>query len=155
MTDILLGSNNDLVLYNGDILLIGTKEELIRQRMLNRLRAFKGTLFTNIEYGVDPTLIGAKGDKRFLDQDIKSLLTEVKGIVELLYYQSYIQPDRGYIADFAYTIETGEIVGISGLPINARTSEINAADGIWLNGVWNYSGVWKDDELWGGDEEDI
>ena len=65
MTDLLLGANNDLVIYNGQLSLIQTQEELIRQRLLNRLRTFTGTLFTNINYGIDVNLIGSKTDKSF------------------------------------------------------------------------------------------
>ena len=148
MTDLLLGANNDLVIYNGQLSLIQTQEELIRQRLLNRLRTFTGTLFTNINYGIDVNLIGSKTDKSFLDQDIKDIIESTPGIIDLVEFVSEVDLDRVYSLRFKYTIETGEIIGITNLGISSESLFVRSK-GVWKDGYWDYSGIWDDEEIWG------
>lgn len=150
MTDIYLDSNNDLLLIDGQMFLIDTIEVLVRQRILNKLRAFTDTLFTNINYGIKSNLVFAKGTQSLLDQEIKALITNTKGVVKLIGYTSEVGLSRTYTASFEYEIETGEIVGISNLPISGDTGITNPITlGIWKDGFWDYSGLWVDDEIFG------
>jgi hypothetical protein len=149
MTDIQLGPDNDLLIVNGQINLIETTEVLVRQRLLNKLRAFTGTLFTNIDYGIRANLVFAKGTQSLLDQDIKALISNTRGVVKLVSYTSSDNPQRTLTVDFEYEIETGEIVGIKGLNVSGSSSEQYGRGGIWVNGIWDYSGTWDQDEIWG------
>lgn len=152
MTDLALNSVNDLSFFNGDLVLIQTVEELTRQRLLNKLRTFTGTLFTNINYGIDVTLIFEKGTKEFLDQHLKTLIAETPGIEELVEFTSTVGVDRYYRLQFRYKITTGDIVGIKGLTIMGGSSSLPVSNlGIWKDGYWDYSGYWDDEEIWGGD----
>ena len=118
MTDIYLDPTNDLFFLNGEILLIEDKGLLVRQRIHNKLRAFTGTLFTDINYGIRATLVFAKGTQSLLDQDIKTLVSETTGVVKLISYTSNVSASREYTASCTYEIETGEIVGINNLLIS-------------------------------------
>lgn len=150
MTDLLLGSNNDLIIEDGKLLLVPTKEQLTRQRLLNKLRSFTGTLFTNINYGIDVSLVFEKGTKELLDQNIKSLIASTTGVIRLVEYTSSVSVSRVYTCKFKYEIETGEIVGISGLFVDATGSiPITTESGVWKNGYWDYSGIWNNEEVWG------
>ena len=152
MTDLFLGSDNDLFFENGQLVLIKDTEVLVRQRLLNKLRTFTGTLFTNINYGIDTNLIFQKGTKDLLDQHLKTLISNTTGIIALKSFESSVSTDRQYTCKFQYTIETGEIVGISGLAISTTGVPSVVGVGIWKDGYWDYSGVWDDDEIWGGKE---
>ena len=150
MTDLVIGPTNDLLFQNGQLVLIQTKEELIRQRLLNKLRTFTGTLFTNIDYGIDVNLVFERNTKTFLDQHLKTLISETPGVIELVEFSSTVGVDRYYRMQFKYKIETGDIVGIKGLTIlGGSITEIISNRGIWTDGYWDYSGVWDDTEIWG------
>jgi hypothetical protein len=146
MTDIALGLDNDLLLQNGKISLIETLDALVRQRLLNKLRAFTGTLFTNINYGIKANLVFNKGTQSLLDQDIKTLISNTDGVVKLISYSSVVNEQRLNTINFTYEITNGEQIDVSGLSITGAgpqtVIEEEAADGIWdYTGVWNNTGV--------------
>lgn len=147
MTDIKLNSVNDLDFTSGRLWLIDTQEELIRQRLLNRLRTFKGTLFTDIDYGIEDDLVFRKGTQGLLDQHLKDVISSVKGIVSLVSFSSTVGSDRIYVCNFTYKIESGAIVGIDGLSFGS--SGIISTVGVWNEGKWDYSNFWNNDEIWG------
>lgn len=150
MTDIYLDHTNDLLLREGQIFLVEDIEVLVRQRILNKLRAFTGTLFTNINYGINASLVFAKGTSSLLDQDIKTLIANTAGVVKLISYTSQVNEQRVYTSSFEYKIETGEIVGVNNVPISGGILEQALSVGIWKDGVWDYSSLWDDEEIWGG-----
>ena len=147
MTDIRLNSLNDLDLSGGDLALIDNKEELVRQRLLNKLRTFTGTLFTNVLYGIDVDLVFQKDTQGLLDQHLKDLISSTKGIISLVSFTSEVNLKREYTCNFTYEIETGEIVGIAGITLG--TKGVVSTTGIWRDGLWDYSGIWNNDEIWG------
>ena len=152
MTDILLDSVNDLFISGGQISLITDIETLTRQRLLNKLRAFTGTLFTNVNYGVDVNLVFERGTKALLDQHLKTLISDTKGVIKLVSFSSNVGTNRVYTCQFQYQIETGEIVGIRGIDVTKSTSgEVVNRVGVWRDGFWDYSGIWNDEEVWGDD----
>ena len=150
MTDIYLDHTNDLLLTEGQIFLVEDIEVLVRQRILNKLRAFTGTLFTNINYGVKASLVFAKGTTSLLDQDIKTLIANTEGVVKLVSYTSQVNINRTYTASFEYEIETGEIVGVNNIPISSGSVDQMLSLGIWKDGAWDYSTLWDNEEIWGG-----
>lgn len=122
MTDILLDSVNDLFISGGQISLITDVETLTRQRLLNKLRTFTNTLFTNVNYGIDVNLVFERGTKALLDQHLKTLISDTEGVVKLVSFSSNVGTNRIYTCQFQYQIETGEIVGIRGIDVTKSTS---------------------------------
>lgn len=149
MTDVKLGTNNDFEIIDGSFSLIQETSELVKQRLLNKLRAFTGTLFTNVDYGVDQTLFFERGTKTLLDQNLKTLISETKGIISLVNFESKVGTDRFYRCSFVYSTEVGEIQGIDGLTLGANGVILD--EGIWKDGKWVFSGTWQDEEIWGSD----
>lgn len=147
MTDLRLNNLNDLDISGGSLSLIDTKEELVRQRLLNRLNTFTGTLFTNINYGIDVDLIFERSTKDLLDQHLKDIISKVQGILSLVSFTSTVSIQRIYLCDFTYKIETGELVGIKGLSFGSKG--LVTTQGVWNNGLWDYSGIWNNDQIWG------
>tara|TARA_R110002153_G_scaffold48948_3_gene138174 strand:- start:494 stop:943 length:450 start_codon:yes stop_codon:yes gene_type:complete len=146
-TDLKINSFNDLDFTGGQLTLLTTKEELVRQRLLNKLNSFTNTLFTNINYGLNVSLIFSKGTQSLVDQDIRSVILTTEGVVKLKSYESVVGEDRVYRANVSYEIETGEIVIISNLGIGS--GGLLNRQGVWNNGVWDYYGSWDDEEIWG------
>lgn len=152
MTDIQLDSVNDLFISGGQISLITDIETLTRQRILNKLRAFTNTLFTNVNYGVDVNLVFDRGTKALLDQHLKTLISDTAGVIKLVSFSSNVGTNRVYTCRFQYQIKTGEIVGIRGIDVTKSTSgEVVSRAGVWRDGYWDYSGIWSDEEVWGDD----
>lgn len=152
MTDILLGPNNDILIVNGQLQLIDSEEVLVRQRLLNRLRSFTGTLFTNTDYGIDSTLLFEKNTQTLLDQHLKTIISNVSGIEELVSFSSEVSASRVYSATLQYRISTGEIIGIKGLNLSANFVEtVETLKPLWVNGYWDYSGTWDNDLRFGTD----
>jgi hypothetical protein len=146
-TDLRLNSFNDLDFTGGRLTLITTKEELVRQRLLNKLNSFTGTLFTNINYGLNADLIFNKDTQSLVDQDIRGTITTTEGVIRLISYTSTVGKDRAYRADLSYEIETGEVVSITNLGVGSEG--LISRKGVWNNGVWDYYGSWDDEEIWG------
>ena len=120
MSDITLTGDNDLYINNGQIYLLETQEELTRQKLLNKLRSFTNTLFTNVNYGIRDSLVFERDTQSLLDQDIKSLIQNTRGIVELKEYTSEVSTGRTYTANFTYSVVTGELVNITSLVISGN-----------------------------------
>ena len=146
-TDLKLNSFNDLDFTGGRLTLITTKEGLVRQRLLNRLNSFTGTLFTNINYGLNADLIFSKDTQSLVDQDIRGKIITTEGVIKLISYTSTVGEDRIYRANLSYEIETGEIVSIVNLGVGSEG--FVSRKGVWSNGIWDYYGIWDDEEIWG------
>lgn len=147
MTDLLLDSENDLVIEGGSFQLITDTPTLIKQRLLNKLSAFTGNLFTNINYGLNQELFFDRGTKSLLDQNIKELISTTKGVISLVSFTSTVLTTRVYQCSFTYSVETGEISGIENLTFG--TAGIVSQDGIWKEGIFQFNGIWDDEEIWG------
>ena len=151
MTDILLDSNNDLSIIDGQLQLIDTQEILIRQKLLNRLKSFTNTLFTNVNYGINTNLAFGKNTQDALTQNIKTIVSTTSGVVRLVSFEFNVSVDREYRCRFTYEIETGAIEGLD-IPLagtNITESPQEPVIGIWNNGVWTYNSIWDAQEIWG------
>lgn len=149
MTDLALDDDNDLLVFNGQLVLLATVEELVRQRILISLRTFTGTWFENKNFGIDRNLVFTKGAADLLDQDIKTIITETTGVIKLLSYVSTINPEtRTYTSSFVYETETGEITSITNLAFGNTGVTTTLTEGVFVDGVWNDSGIWTDEFIW-------
>jgi len=149
MADIQLNSQNDFDIRDGQLYLTQTRQNLVQQRLLNRLRSFTGTLFTNINYGLNSKLVGAVATRDSLAQNIKTLITTTPDIVRLLSYEDFVENStRTYYATFTAETVTGDIVGIGDIPVGTTVPGQQRLR-IWRDGVWHYDGIWYDDSVWG------
>lgn len=148
MTDILLDSSNDLSIVDGGLELIDTTEVLIRQKLLNRLRSFTDTLFTNINYGINSRVAFGKNTQDALTQNIKTVVSTTRGVVRLVSFSSTVGEDRIYRARFTYEISTGVISGLD-IPIGSPQIVPEPTVGIWQNGTWTFNSLWDNEEVWG------
>lgn len=150
MTDIQLNPQNDFDIRDGQLFLVQDREALVRQRLLNRLRSFTGTLFTNINYGLNSDLVGARATRDALAQNIKTLITTTPDIVRLVSYTDRVDPvTRTYTAEFTAETVTGDIVGIGDIPVGGTIPATEQRLRIWRDGVWQDGGFWHDDSIWG------
>lgn len=146
MTDLVLGEDHDLLVSNGQLVLISTQEELTRQRLLIHLNTFTKTWFENQNFGINQELIFAKNTKELLDRDIKTIITETVGVTRIREFFSSVGVERIYRASFIYETESGEIVSIKNLSFGPKG--LLTTVGLFEDGIWNYYGVWEDDMIW-------
>jgi len=146
MTDLALNTENDLLVVNGQLVLLATQEELTRQRLMISLNTFTKTWFENQNFGINQELIFEKGTQGLLDQDVKTIITETTGVVKLLEFISRVDTDRVYRNDFTYLTEEGDIVSVANVSFGGNG--LLSTVGIFENGVWNYLGIWDDEAIW-------
>lgn len=148
MTDLVLDASNDLSVVDGQLLTLATVQDLTRQRLVFQLRSFTNTLFTNIDFGIDADLIFDKNTRDLLDQNIKGIISDTKGITSLLEFKSFVDnTTREYYTNFTYSLETGEIEVIEQLGFSGAA--LLVTKGIWRDGKWNYAGIWDSKDVWG------
>ena len=80
MTDIALDKSHDLLIINGKLGLVPSKEILLQQKLSMKLRTFTNTLWTNINYGINVNLIFKKNTKELLDSNIIQLILSTEGV---------------------------------------------------------------------------
>lgn len=89
----------DLKLVNGDIsidpfdILLNTQGlEAVGQRLLISLNTFKGEYFLNTEFGTPwyQTVLRKGISKNLIDTQLRRVITETKGVLQLIEYQSTI-----------------------------------------------------------------
>lgn len=146
MTDLALDTENDLLVVNGQLVLLGNTEEVVRQRLMISLNTFTLTWFENQNFGIDQTLIFEKGTEELLSQDIRTIVTETTGVQKLLEFSASTGTDRIYRCDFTYVTDTGEITSVTN--VSFGSTGLITTVGVFEDGVWNYEGVWGDDDLW-------
>lgn len=147
MTDLALNDDNDLLVFNGQLVLLTTVEELVRQRIMISLKTSTNTWFENKNFGINADLIFAKGTKDLLDQDIKTIITETSGVIKVLTFTSKVDStSRVYRCNFVYETETGTITSITNVTFGS--TGLLSTTGVFVNGVWNYDGIWTDEFIW-------
>lgn len=103
MTDILLNNTTwDVVIQDGDLVVIPTKEEEARQSTLITLRTYRGEWFKNIVYGIPwlsnenntIQLLGSK-DKPLFDSYLKEGMLNSPEILSIISYESSVEAGSG------------------------------------------------------------
>lgn len=149
MTDIALDSTNDLLIEDGIFNLLTTQETVVRQKLLNRLRSFTRTLFTDVNYGIRQEVAFGKNTQAALTQNIKTIISTTAGVVRLVSFDSTVGVDRVYRADFTYEVTTGAIEGLT-IPIAATPAPTPpTSTGVWQDGLFTFSGIWDNTQIWG------
>jgi len=91
----------DLKLVNGDISIVPFDLELntkgleaVGQRITISLNTFKGEYFLNTEFGVPwlQTVFRKGVSKKLIDTQLRSVITNVEGVLQLIEYESTIDP---------------------------------------------------------------
>lgn len=147
MTDIALDTNHDLLIVNGDIRLLPSKELVVLQKIKTKLLTFTGTLWNNIEYGINSDLVFRRGGTEMLDAEITMLLLEIEDVIKVIEFSSSVR-DRIYTCSFKLDVTTGAIIDIDGFALDK--SYFSGVDyNIWKDGKWQHSGSWLGTEIWG------
>ncbi len=98
MTDLLLDQlTGDLAIINGDLVLIATTEQLVRQQVEITLRTFRGEWKYNINFGPpyvananNPIQILGKTQKNIFDLHMREAILSVEGVTSLDSYSSSV-----------------------------------------------------------------
>lgn len=136
MTDLALNGDGDLLVHNGQLVLISSEEELVRQRLSISLGTFTKTWFENQNFGINQELVFTKGTEDLLTQDIKNIITTTKGVNKLLSYTYSISKERQYTSNFTYETDEGLIVSIANLGLGGlATTQSAFKDGVWDYGI--------------------
>lgn len=148
MTDLLINSNGDLDLQNGQLVLVPTTEQLTQQRLKVSLSTFTGTWFANQNFGIDSSLIFEKGSKGFLDEDIKSIVSSTEGVLRLVSYSSTVDTQtRKMVVNFKYEVAIINLdSSIAGVGTGGETTTVSS---IFQFGVWYNNGTWDHEMVWG------
>lgn len=111
MSDLLLDDEGDLVLENGDLVL-STGQEAIKQNILQRLRAYKGEWFLNIEDGVPyfQDILKKNPNPRAVDGAFKVAILGTPGVTELTSFDlKYDTVTRGLKLSFSVNTIEGSV----------------------------------------------
>lgn len=95
MTDLMLNSNGDLSIVDGDLVLIPTVQQLVRQQVEITLRTFRGEWAYNTEFGVpyveneeNRIEILGKTPKAIFDIYMREGILSVEGVTSIDEYSS-------------------------------------------------------------------
>lgn len=123
--DLLLDSNNDLSLFNGDLELTDTQEEATRQYVTTQLRGFLGEcFFATDQFGVpwlandnNPIqLLGKNSSQQIIDLYIKQAITTREGIQQITSYNSvWDRANRTLSVSFTAITTSGEPLSVENI----------------------------------------
>lgn len=95
-------SNNDWCFGHSSIDILTDNSLAVAQHIKTRLQEWKYNFFANMTAGIDyRKRLGYKGQKNFLENDIKSIIVNTEGVLSLESYEG-ITDDRTYTARFTY-----------------------------------------------------
>lgn len=118
MTDITLDTNNDLMIQDGQIPLLGTTEKFVKQRLGIHLKTISGDWFRDVDFGLPRNLLYSKGTQGMLDAAIVEIIVGTSGIKTVTEFKSKLDVStRIYTVDFSAVTDDGQIITIAGLEI--------------------------------------
>lgn len=103
MTDLYISPDTgDLAIVDGDLIAVGTEEDLTRQAVVMSLKAFKGEWFRNVGYGTPwienednkLSLLG-KTNKPFIDSQIRLVIKSLPEVVSIESYSTVFNDASG------------------------------------------------------------
>jgi hypothetical protein len=107
--DILLGDNHDIVFVNGSCPVTSNRTEAVAQRLLIKLKTFRGEWFLDTEYGIPywQRILGRKVSKSAIDNIFQEKILEEKGVSEITSFSSTFE-GRGYSLEFKVKVTSGD-----------------------------------------------
>lgn len=109
MNDIILTSEHDLFIENGDISLFLSLEELTAQKVKISLLNFRGEWFRDVNTGVPylQSILGRKNTKDATDVILKNAILNTDNISVITGYTSSINSERKLEVVFSATMTSG------------------------------------------------
>lgn len=109
MTDIILTSEHDLLIQQGDISLFSSIEELTVQKVKIRLLNYRGEWFRDINTGVPylQSILGKKNTKAATDIILKNVIIGTDNIAAIQSYTSTINTERKLEVSFSAIMVSG------------------------------------------------
>ena len=112
MTDIVLTSEHDLFIENGDISLFTTLDTLTAQKVKIRLLNYRGEWFRDINTGVPylQSILGRKNTKVATDIILQNEILLTENIASITSYSSTINTERKLEVIFSAQMVSGGII---------------------------------------------
>lgn len=109
--DLLLSEEHDIVWVNGPLLkeqTTQTRVDVVAQRLLIRLKNFRGEWFLDTSYGVPYwSILGRKIKKSAVDLIFQREILAENGVKELTFFESTFE-NRKYTLSFRVKVTTGD-----------------------------------------------
>lgn len=120
MSDIQLDSSGDILVDNGEVILMTDTLDIIKQRLQIRLQTFKGEWFLNPNVGLPyfQEILKKGTDITIVDNIFRSYIENTRDIKEITNFKSvFNHSDRTYTLDFDVTTYTNLTFSINNLRI--------------------------------------
>ena len=114
MKDLLLDSNNDLSIQDGDLALTQTSQQSIAQTCKIRLQTLKGEWFLNESIGVPYLdILGRKVSDQHVSHVVRESLNNIEGVKEVTSINTQYRANNRTLS-LSYKIETEADTNING-----------------------------------------
>jgi hypothetical protein len=120
MNDLKLTNNHDLLIEEGDLVLINNEAEMAVQSLKINLLLFRGEWFLDNTIGVPyfQEILGKVSNKTLVDNIIKGISTNSYNIYRVTGLNSSISEDRVYEVNLLEALtEDGEIISVTNLQV--------------------------------------
>jgi len=113
--DIKLNSEHDLAFDGYDLTLTTTESESLAQRLIIKLRTFRGEWFLNVDEGISyyESILGKNRAKETIDLIFKNAILSEPEVVNIISFESSISPQRVYQLRF----KVRSLDGDEGIPV--------------------------------------
>lgn len=99
---------HDLVFINGECPVTNDRIDVVTQRLMIRLKTFRGEWFMDTEYGPPYwDILGNKVSKDSVDLRLQSEILAEQGVKEITYFESSIE-NRTYSMRFKIKVTNGD-----------------------------------------------
>jgi len=115
MSDIKLTKGGDIDLTSGRVTLLPTEQESTTQRLLIKLKTYRGEWYLDISQGIPyfQRIFQRGGNvKSVADTVIKNAIQNDEGVISLDSFESTLSPSGNYSLNFKVTSISGDIVSV-------------------------------------------
>lgn len=115
MSDLLLTQGGDLSLSQGRLSLLSTLEESTQQRLIIKLRTYKGEWYLDLAKGIpyfQSILRRGNDAKDIADTLFKNALIKDEGVLSVKSFESTLSKSGAYSLSFEVTTVRGEIITV-------------------------------------------
>ena len=116
MNDLLLDNSHDIIIENGDLLLVNKEAQMAAQAVKINLLTIRGEWWENLSLGIPylQSILRKGAAKEFVDTIMKQAIEDSYNISRVVEFNSSINEDRRYVINRARALTTsGEIVSIT------------------------------------------